>query len=95
MFSDTNSNVFNMLPVLLTCHNLIRLRGVLLGRAGSKTTLSGFKAFPCVVAGVGVVIAVPAPATQILPSISIAVDVAISFAVEPKRKFHKGAPNDE
>ena len=82
-------------PVLLICQILIRFNGVDIGTVGSRVTLSGFKAFAGGAVGLGVDKAELAPATQILPSKSIAKDVAISFAVLPNRTFQSGAPRDE
>ena len=87
-----NSNVFSKVPVLLICHILIRLSGVLIGWAGSSVTLSGFKTFVGVLDAVGVTKDVLAPTTQMLPSISMATEDAISFATPPRRRFQSGAP---
>ena len=68
--------------MLLICQILIRFNGVDIGTEGSRITLSGFKALTGGVVGLGVNKAELAPATQILPSKSIAKDVTISFGLE-------------
>jgi hypothetical protein len=44
---------------------------------------------------VGVISDEDAPKTQILPSVSSAADVAISFSTPPNRKFQSGTPSEE
>ena len=82
------SKALSKLPLLLTCHNLILFNGEFLLCNASIATLSGFNTLPTVAAGFGVIIEVPAPTIQILPSTSTNKDVAISFVIDPNLKFH-------
>ncbi|CAB4659489.1 unannotated protein [freshwater metagenome] len=63
-----------------------------MGAAGSITTLSGFSNLLGVGLGFLIIEVVEAPTTHIVPSESVAADVAISLFVLPNRRFQSGAP---